>query len=147
MNSFETPRRAVTRVFIHCSAWDEPMAGQALVAEITSWHLARGFSDIGYHFVIDRQGEIMTGRSLEKTPAAQQGNNRGTIAICVHGLTFPDKWHLGAQAGAVTSLAGQINTAFHGIVGWWGHNEVSNKACPVFNHKALLQLDRWKRMP
>ncbi len=144
---FEQPKRRVTRVFLHCSAWDDPMVGKDLVAEIRRWHRERGWNDIGYHFVVDRLGEVMTGRDLEKTPAAQYGHNRGTIAICVHGLTFPDKWHLGAQAGAVVSLAGTINTAFHGIVGWWGHNEVSDKACPVFDHKALLQLDRWRRMP
>ena len=149
---FLAPKRNVRRVFLHCSAWDDPMAGWNLVAEIRRWHTdpkpkGNGWNDIGYHYVIDKEGVIMPGRSLETTPAAQLGNNRATIAICVHGLTFADTWPHGAQAAAVINLAGQINAALHGIVGWWPHNAVSNRACPVFDVTKLLGLDRWRRMP
>ena len=154
MNGFEQPKRRIDRVFLHCSAWDSDMAGQELLAEIRRWHTSpsdtdpsKPWADIGYQYVIDRQGEVMAGRGLERIPAAQAPHNRRTVAICVHGLTFPDTWHMGAQAGAVVSLCGQINQAYHGIVGFWAHNEVANKACPVFDHRALLGLDRWRRMP
>ena len=46
---FRRPRRAVTRVFIHCSASDHPEHSNA--ETIRLWHLARGFADIGYHYV------------------------------------------------------------------------------------------------
>jgi hypothetical protein len=155
MITFEAPKRLVRRVFLHCSAWDDPMAGQELVAEIRRWHTSpsdsdpsKPWSDIGYHYVIDAMGEVMTGRSLETTPAAQRGNNRSTIAICVHGLGFHWEWHQGAQAASVIDFCGEINMVYQGMIAFWAHNEVdSKKTCPVFNHKALLDLDRWRRMP
>ena len=148
---FLAPKRNVRRVFLHCSAWDSAMAGQELVAEIRRWHTdpkpkGNGWNDIGYHFIIDGMGEVMPGRSLEKTPAAQRGNNLKTIAICTHGLTFPETWPRGAQAASVISLCGQINVAYHGVIAFHGHNEVSNKSCPVFPVPDLLGLDRWSRM-
>lgn len=138
---FTKPARPVDRVFLHCSASeDESLAGERLVAEIRKWHLARKFSDVGYHFLIDRDGAVMAGRGLEKTPAAQRGHNRRTIAICAHGLkTFP-------QLNAVAVLCREINQAYKGRVSFHGHCEVSAKSCPVFNYHGLLRLDRWQRM-
>jgi hypothetical protein len=145
---FEAPERPVTRVFIHCSADDSDVEGHDLVELITGWHLARSFSTIGYHFILDKTGAILPGRDLELIPAAQKGNNTGTIAICAHGLVFPEHWTKSAQAGAVINLCAMISTAYAGLVAFWAHNEVnSNKTCPVFDHKALLGLDRWRRMP
>ena len=51
-----------------------------------SWHLDRKWSDVGYHYFIRKSGKLEVGRDIEKTPAAQGGNNTGTIAICLHGL-------------------------------------------------------------
>lgn len=143
---FEAPRRCINRVFLHCSASEAAVHNAELVRLIRGWHENRGFNDIGYHFVIDRQGAILAGRPLDKTPAAQKGNNMNTIAICVHGLRFDDPWPVTAQAASVISLCGQIHQAYRGIVAFWPHNAVSNKACPVFDVDKLLGLDRWRRM-
>lgn len=149
---FSAPKRRVNRTFIHCSASDQAVEGEALVALIRAWHTdpkpdGRGWADIGYHFVIDQQGRILKGRGLEVTPAAQYGNNTATIAICIHGLTFRPTWRVGPQAASLISLAGQINVAYAGIMGWWPHSAVANKACPVVEIGPLLNLDRWRRMP
>jgi N-acetylmuramoyl-L-alanine amidase len=57
------------------------------VEEVRRWHLARGFDDIGYHFVITREGAIEKGRSLEYEGAhtRSRGKNRTSIGICVIG--------------------------------------------------------------
>jgi len=144
---FEAPKRIIDRVFLHCSASEINQTGQELVDEIRRWHLARGFSDIGYHFVVDVEGTTLPGRSLEKTPAAQRGHNLRTIAICAHGLVFNDEWYHSAQAASLISLCGQIHQSYQGIIGFWPHNAVANKACPVFDVTRLLGLDRWRRMP
>jgi hypothetical protein len=61
--------RPVDRVFIHCSASDdEGLRGEDMVNEIRRWHLARNFSNIGYHVLIDREGKTLAGRTLELTP-------------------------------------------------------------------------------
>jgi len=77
---FQKPKRKIHRVFIHCSASDH--AHHDNVATMKQWHLARGFSDIGYHFFIQKDGTLEYGRDSEKTPAAQKGHNLNTLAIC-----------------------------------------------------------------
>ena len=142
---FEKPNRHVERVFLHCSASEMDMSGQAMVDEIRRWHKARGWSDVGYHSLIDKLGEVLPGRSLERTPAAQKGHNRGTIAIMVHGLEldlFP-----AAALNACAVLCHDINKAYEGRISFHGHCEVSAKTCPVFDYRGLLQLDRFGRMP
>lgn len=140
----EPPRRRIGRVFLHCSASDdEALAGDRLVAEVRAWHLARGFSDVGYHFLVDKRGSVMPGRGLEKAPAAQKGHNAGTIAIMVHGLEeFPKP-----ALDACRDLCRSINEACEGRITYHGHCEVSAKPCPVFDYSALLGLDRFGRMP
>jgi len=146
MVDFKKPSRPVDRVFIHCSASDAVyLAGEELVAEIRRWHLARGFREIGYHFVIDKAGRVMAGRSLEKTPAAQEGHNAGTIAICVHGL-LRDRFTAEAL-DTLAFLCRQINAAYGGAVTFHGHCEVNReKTCPVFDYKAVLELDAEGRL-
>jgi hypothetical protein len=137
MDNFTKPLREVDRVFIHCSASnDESLRGEEMVNEIRRWHLARGFSNVGYHFLIDREGKILAGRTLE-------GHNTGTIAIMVHGLESFSFESLKACRMLCTS----INEAYEGKISFHGHCEVSEKICPVFDYKALLDLDRFQRMP
>lgn len=141
---FKKPTRRVDRVFLHCSASDdEGLVGTKLVAEIHRWHLKRKFAGIGYHFVIDKSGLVLPGRSLEATPAAQAHHNRATIAICVHGhARFTD-----ASLAACLDLCDRINQAYGGKISFHGHREVAAKECPVFDYRTLLQLDVGGRMP
>lgn len=133
---FRKPVRAVGRVFIHCSASDNPDHDN--VATMDLWHKQRGWSGVGYHFFIRKSGLLEIGRDIEKVPAAQEGNNAGTIAICLHGLArakFTEQ-----QFEALRSLCQQINAAYEGGVTFHGHCEVANKACPVFDYKTVLGL-------
>lgn len=141
--SFTKPSRHVERVFLHCSASEIDMEGQGMVDEIRRWHLKRGFSDVGYHVLIDKAGLVLHGRDLEKMPAAQKRHNARTIAIMVHGLTdFP-----AVMLEACRALCAEINEAYQGRITFHGHCEVSAKSCPVFDYRALLALDRFQRMP
>lgn len=140
---FKKPIRTVTRTFLHCSASDATgpaYEGLGLVRTITAWHLARKFATIGYHFVIDKQGVVSAGRNIESTPAAQEGNNTGTIAICLHGLK-KEKF-TPAQFASLKSLVSEINKAYNGKMTFHGHCEVSAKSCPVFDYKMVLGLDK-----
>lgn len=134
---FTKPDRQVDRVFLHCSASDRPEHDN--VATMRDWHLARGWSDVGYHFFIRKDGTVEDGRSVEITPAAQGGNNTGTIAICLHGLA--EENFTADQYRSAIDLCTEISTAYAGMVTIHGHCEVSAKACPVFPYKAVLGLD------
>jgi N-acetyl-anhydromuramyl-L-alanine amidase AmpD len=102
------------------------------------WHLARGFSDVGYHFFIQKNGSLEYGRDIEKTPAAQKGHNRGTLAICLHGLK--EEKFTKAQFNTLRKLAKQIDHNYENL-SFHGHCEVSKKACPVFDYRKVLDLD------
>jgi N-acetylmuramoyl-L-alanine amidase len=139
---FTAPKRQIKRVFIHCSASDNPAHDD--VSIIKQWHLAKTppWKDVGYHFYIKKDGTIQTGRNIEVTPAAQAGHNTGTIAICCGGLKdFPAR-----QMNSLVELCDAINEAIAGVT-FHGHCEVdSGKTCPVFAYKEILDLDSNGRM-
>lgn len=136
MISFIKPLREIDRVFIHCSASSRPEHGNVDV--IKAWHLQRGWSDIGYHYFLPFSGDIQAGRSLESTPAAQGGHNMGTIAICLHGLVKSDFTY--NQFDALRGFCKQITNAYSEKISFHGHCEVSEKPCPVFDYKGVLNL-------
>lgn len=55
------------------------------VREIREWHKDRGWSDIGYHYVIRRSGNIELGRSLNRQGAHVFGHNHNSVGICLIG--------------------------------------------------------------
>ena len=65
-------------------AWTKPGVDFG-ADEIRSWHLDRGFSDIGYHYVIRRDGTQEDGRPIEQPGAHVQGHNAHSIGICLVG--------------------------------------------------------------
>lgn len=75
--------REIKNLVVHCAATRASMDIGA--EEIRKWHLARGFNDIGYHFVIRRDGELEWGRPVWKQGAHVRGHNRDSIGICLVG--------------------------------------------------------------
>ena len=59
--------RKINKIILHCSATeaDKPFTA----ADIRKWHKARGFADIGYHFIVDLDGTIEPGRPVEQVGA------------------------------------------------------------------------------
>ena len=135
---FARPVREVDRVFLHCSASDNPEHDNIDV--VRGWHVDdKGWDDVGYHYFIRRDGTLEAGRPLEKSPAAQIGNNAGTVAICLHGLMR--ERFTKAQYRTLMILASDIDDAYGGMLSFHGHCEVSSKPCPVFPYRAVLGLD------
>ena len=50
-----------------------------------AYHIKKGWSDIGYHFYIEKDGTIKYGRPLTRDGAHVRGFNKGTIGICCEG--------------------------------------------------------------
>ncbi len=140
---FQKPARHVDRVFLHCSASDNPVHDD--IATIRDWHVGeRGWSDVGYHYFVRSDGTLQGGRPLERIPAAQAGHNAGTVAVCLHGLAAEN--FTVAQYRTLIGLAREIDEALAGDVTFHGHCEVSRKSCPVFPYRAVLGLDGAGRM-
>lgn len=140
---FDKPSRKIRRVFIHCSASDNPSHDD--ISVIRKWHTTKDkndpskpWSDVGYHYFIKKDGTIQAGRPLNRAPAAQGGHNKATIAICCAGLKKESFTQM--QFDSLKSLCVAINTVYEGDVTFHGHCEVSSKLCPVFDYKAVLNL-------
>lgn len=75
--------RPIEEIHVHCA--DTPADMDVDVARIRSWHLERGWKDIGYNIVITNHAETQLGRPLHITPASILHHNNGALAICCAG--------------------------------------------------------------
>lgn len=70
-------------IVVHCSATDEEL--DVGVDEIRAWHKEKGWSDVGYHYVIRRNGQGEIGRGITEIGAHVKGHNKESIGICLVG--------------------------------------------------------------
>lgn len=136
-------RIPVTGLFIHCTAtpsdWRAGQSSEARVEAIRQMHIQeRGWSDIGYHWLIDRDGTVLPGRPETQIGAHVAGHNSGTIGISLFGgiTSRPHdpflKNFTSRQEVALLDLIGDIS-ARTTITMIRGHNQVdAGKACPGF---------------
>lgn len=88
LNKMIVPIKWIT---IHHDGLDAPMtetsmdASAARIEWIRCGHRGRGFSDIGYHYVIDRDGRVWEGRNLRWQGAHVSKHNEQNIGILVMG--------------------------------------------------------------
>ncbi len=137
-------------IIIHCS--DSPEGRNDTVDDIRRWHLARGWKDIGYAYVIHLDGSIHKGRDLdhdgnvdEEIGSHALGHNVSSIGICYIGgadkSMKPKDTRSNAQKIALKKLVLRLKKK-HNITKVIGHNEVSTKACPSFDVKNWLIKER-----
>src|SRR3546814_2590860 len=75
---------------IHCSA--TPAGGKndnIGASDIRQWHRAKGWRDIGYHYVIKRDGTVEKGRPDDQPGAHEPRLNARSIAVCLVGGSPP----------------------------------------------------------
>lgn len=125
--------RELKRIILHCTA---TRIGEELdVSQIDKWHRDRGFSEIGYHYVIYADGTIATGRDIRKKGAHVKGHNHDSVGVAyVGGLDnnlVPQDTMTMQQELTFLHLVNSLRVVF-GDLSVHGHNEFSNKACPSF---------------
>lgn len=121
--------REINEFIVHCSA--TPNARPVSVDTIRQWHIARGWKDIGYHYVIQPSGLVEDGRSLELTGAHCKGHNANSVGVCMIGT---NKFTI-EQWNALRFLYGQLSKKHH--IDAKPHNFYANKICPGFDHDTL----------
>lgn len=109
------------------------------MADIRKWHVEeRGWSDVGYHFVVTLDGTVHVGRPMDRAGAHCKGRNGNSIGVCyVGGMDsdmVPKDTLLPVQERSVRKLIKAIRLLF-GEVEISGHNQYSAKACPSFDVK------------
>ncbi|MGR5266305.1 N-acetylmuramoyl-L-alanine amidase [Vibrio astriarenae] len=130
------------RITIHCTATPATMLVTA--DKIRQWHLARGWSDIGYHWVISRDGKVETGRSMQRTGAHVRGHNRDNIGICLVGGVSkefePEDNFTPEQFKALATLIHTLRHCYDiALDKVQGHHFYHpHKACPCFDVNAFL---------
>lgn len=128
-------KRNIKELIVHCSA--TPEGKDYSVDTIRQWHLQRGFSDIGYHYVIYRDGSIHIGRDESIIGAHCTGHNTNSIGVCYiggcasNGKT-PKDTRTTEQKQSLVKLLKELKTKYP-QASIHGHKDFSNKACPSFD--------------
>lgn len=132
--ALKTSKRKIKELLIHCSATRE--GRNYTIENIRNWHKERGFSDIGYHYVIYLDGSIHNGRDVDLIGAHCTNHNTYSIGICyIGGCKYdlsPKDTRTPEQKEAMLKLLKELKKKYpYATV--HGHNEYANKACPSFD--------------
>ena len=140
--------RQINRIIIHCS---DSHFGDVLA--IDRWHKQRGWSGVGYHYVIpngiikardrynpSKDGIVQVGRKIERSGAHCKGQNGDSIGICIIG-----KQHFTSQQ--LIALRGLLRTQMKrygvGAENVRAHYEFDNhKSCPNIDAGLIRDLVR-----
>ena len=114
-------------------------SSRATVVQINQWHIGNGWSGIGYHFYVRKNGEIYRGRPIWAVGAHAQGSNSNSIGICAEG-NFDAETMPQAQEKAIKELLEYLK-ALYPKAQVKGHREVCATGCPGKNYP----LDEMKR--
>lgn len=150
----------ITKIVVHCSATrngksiKQPSKNATQV--IDGWHKQRGFkrqlaaqrafnphlSSIGYHFVIDVDGLVETGRQVGEIGAHVKGHNQNSVGICLIGGVEPNGKNHGkyteAQWQSLYKLLRELE-ANHPKARICGHRDLS----PDINGDGTITPNEW----
>jgi len=129
--------KLITEIILHCSDSDKPEHDDVDV--IRSWHKALGFSDVGYHFFIKKDGLIQLGRNINKVGAHCVTQNIVSIGICLSGRhAFTETQYKNAHS-LITKLMANYSIKKDKVFPHSYFNE--NKTCPNFNLLNIWKFD------
>lgn len=121
-----TQRSRTEMIVLHHAA-----AKSCTPQQIHQWHLGNGWSGIGYHFFIRKDGQIYRGRPENVIGAHATNHNSNSIGICFegdYGVEIMPKAQLEAGKELVAYLKDKYN-----ITKVKGHRDLMATACPGKN--------------
>lgn len=102
------------------------------VYDIHQWHLANGWAGIGYHYFVNKKGQIYTGRPENAVGAHCLGMNDHSIGICAEG-SYMKETMLEVQKQAIVDLGQYIKDKYK-MTKIGGHKEFYDTNCPGTNY-------------
>jgi len=132
--------RKIDKIIVHCTATQE--GKEISVDTIRKWHLKRGWSDIGYHYIIGLDGLTEVGRPIERPGAHTKGKNKSSIGITYVGGVEAEKqngkWiakdtRTDKQKMSLLNLLTTLKSIYGDDVTIHGHREFAAKSCPCFD--------------
>lgn len=147
--------KKITHIVVHCS---DSSFGNAEI--IDSWHKERGFSKIGYHYVILNgkiknrnydallDGIVQEGRNLDDDPYIQGeeigahalGLNDCSVGICLIGIKMFSEYQLLSLISLVKELIEKYDISIDNIIGHYETEQSHGKTCPNFNMEKFRNL-------
>ena len=119
-------RSKTTRIILHHAA-----AKTCDAKTIHGWHLNNGWSGIGYHFVVRKNGTIERGRPEKTIGAHASGSNSDSIGVCFEGDFTTEKMST-TQKNAGKELVAYLKKKY-GISKVQKHSDVCATSCPGKN--------------
>lgn len=128
------PLNQPERLIVHCSDYGK----QHTEKDVHLWHMKRGFDGIGYHDVIDMEGNHKRGRPWywKGGHAKAGGWNSKSIGVCMLGK----RMFIDAQYDALEAYILRVLKVYPDLV-VCGHRDVDNqgKTCPNFDVKEWVK--------
>ena len=119
-------RKSTERIILHHAA-----AKTCSAEDIHRWHLNKGWSGAGYHFLVRKDGKIYRLRPEDKVGAHAYGSNYNSIGVCFEGDYMVE------NMPEEETKAGQELVAFlknkYGISEVEVHKRVNATSCPGDN--------------
>ena len=132
---FKKSTRVINEIIVHCSA--TPEGKDYTLDTIRQWHRQRGFSDIGYHYVIHPDGTVEEGRDVNIAGAHCSGHNSKSIGICyIGGMTADNKKAKDTRTEEQRKSLKALLMAMRKLYPQakiHGHRDFAAKACPSFD--------------
>ena len=126
-------KRLINEIYVHCSATPPKMnIGAKWIRKL---HKGKGWSDIGYHYVIKRDGKLELGRDVDRIGAHVRGYNSNSIGVCLIGgvddYNEAEDNYTDSQWRTLNWLLTMLKQMYNAEI--LGHNQRANKACPCFD--------------
>ena len=133
--------RTINLIVVHCTA--TPEGRDVTTADIDRQHRQRGFTSIGYHYVIYRDGTLHLGRPVTEVGAHVRGYNRYSIGVAyVGGLASdgrtPKDTRTPEQRQALRNLLARLKSRFTSAR-ICGHRDLS----PDVNRDGRIEPSEW----
>jgi|TARA_R100000030_G_scaffold82783_1_gene65653 N-acetyl-anhydromuramyl-L-alanine amidase AmpD len=136
-------RKKTDSIIIHCAATKPSM--DIGYKEIREWHVDQnGWDDVGYHFIIRRNGQLEKARPEGYSGAHAPSHNGRSIGICLVGGMAEDgsaenNFTL-EQFLTLKDLVNMVMDKYSDITEVLGHCDVQDNKpnCPGFNVKEWL---------
>lgn len=137
--------RQIDTLVVHCAATPPDMdIGVAWIRDI---HVKQNrWSDVGYHYVIRRDGTLEVGRPESKAGAHVSGHNARSIGVCLVGgvrragkALVPENNFTAPQWATLRRILAELLERYPGAR-VLGHRDLNpGKACPSFDVREWMQ--------
>lgn len=136
-------RRTINEIIVHCTATPEGV--DYTVDDIRRWHTApkskggQGWSDIGYHYIVYRDGSVHDGRNINIAGAHCVNHNAHSIGVvyvggCEKDGQTPKDTRTKEQRITLLKILAELRQLYPQAK-IYGHRNFANKACPSFDAK------------